>query len=148
MKIEYVKGDIFKTEHKYILHGCNAQGVMGAGIAKAIKDTYPYAFTEYSSIHKERGLALGETQFVRCRDKTVINAIIQQYYGRSKVRYVSYDAVSIVMATVEETLYGETIAMPMIGAGLGGGDWNVISSIIESELKTVQPVVYMIDKAM
>jgi len=42
-------------------------------------------------------------------------------------------------------LYGETIAMPKIGAGLAGGDWNVIESIIESELKTVQPIVFTLD---
>ena len=32
--------------------------------------------------------------------------------------------------------------MPLIGAGLGGGDWNVISAIIQSECKDVTPVVY------
>jgi len=36
-----------------------------------------------------------------------------------------------------------TVALPMIGAGLGGGDWNVISDIIETESKkALQPIVY------
>ncbi len=34
--------------------------------------------------------------------------------------------------------------MPMIGAGLGDGNWKAIAAIIESELKTVQPVVYIL----
>ena len=32
-----IKGNIFNTTVKYIMHQVNAQGVMGAGIAKAIK---------------------------------------------------------------------------------------------------------------
>jgi O-acetyl-ADP-ribose deacetylase (regulator of RNase III) len=36
------------------------------------------------------------------------------------------------------------VAMPQIGAGLGGGDWTVIAAIIESELTDVQPVVYIL----
>jgi O-acetyl-ADP-ribose deacetylase (regulator of RNase III) len=28
-----------------------------------------------------------------------------------------------------------SVAIPKIGAGLAGGDWNIISTIIEKELK-------------
>jgi O-acetyl-ADP-ribose deacetylase (regulator of RNase III) len=43
-------------------------------------------------------------------------------------------------------VYGiDEIAMPQIGAGLGGGDWNVIAAIIESELKNVKPYVYVLE---
>jgi hypothetical protein len=48
------------------------------------------------------------------------------------------------MASLEETLYGEEVAMPMIGSGLAGGDWNIIKAIIEAELKTVKPYVYQL----
>ena len=33
--------------------------------------------------------------------------------------------------------------MPQIGCGLAGGDWNIISKIIESECTNVFPVVYL-----
>ena len=40
---------------------------------------------------------------------------------------------------------GEThIALPQIGAGLGGGSWEVISAIIESDAKIYTPVVYIL----
>lgn len=146
MKIEYQKGDIFMSPYRFILHGCNAQGVMGAGFALQVKKIYPYAYKEYINNYEKKGLTLGETQFVKCRDRTIINSITQLTYGRKPgVRYVSYDAIALSLAMVEETLYGETIAMPKIGAGLAGGDWNVIEAIIESELKTVQPIVFTLD---
>ena len=34
------------------------------------------------------------------------------------------------------------IGLPLIGAGLGGGNWNIISSIIEEELTKIKPIVF------
>ena len=45
--IEYKNGDLLNVTEGIILHGCNGQGVMGAGVAKAIKMKYPEAFTAY-----------------------------------------------------------------------------------------------------
>jgi O-acetyl-ADP-ribose deacetylase (regulator of RNase III) len=36
------------------------------------------------------------------------------------------------------------VALPKIGSGLAGGDWKVISAIIENESKNYQPIVYVI----
>jgi len=36
--------------------------------------------------------------------------------------------------------------MPKIGAGLAGGDWNVIAAIIEEEFTAVQPIVYWLEE--
>ena len=143
-EIRYVKDDIFNFPGRFIAHGCNARGVMGSGVAKLIREKYPYAYKEYRSSFETKGLSLGEVQIVKCRDRTIINMILQENYGRDHKRYVSYDAVANAMVTIEEVLYGEEIAMPMIGSGLGGGKWSVIESIIKSELKTVQPYVYYI----
>ncbi len=35
--ITYKQGDLMKASETYIAHGCNAQGVMGSGVAKAIR---------------------------------------------------------------------------------------------------------------
>lgn len=148
MKIEYVLGDLFSTEHKYILHGCNSKGVMGSGIARTVRNLYPEAYEAYT-LWCSKGFRLGQALAVTCGDKVIINAVTQQNYGKvaeqigpNPVRYVSYDAIAEIMRDLNTLLKGETIAMPTIGAALGGGDWRVISSIIESELKDVQAVVY------
>jgi O-acetyl-ADP-ribose deacetylase (regulator of RNase III) len=147
MKIEYRKGDLLETDIKFIVHGCNAQGVMGSGIALAIKNKYPEAYTRYVDRHKNQPWQLGEIQVVKCSDKVIINAITQEFYGRDGKRYVNYDAVKEVMKRVNDIpkIYKAThIAMPMIGAGLGGGRWDLISYIIETHLTDIQPVVYQL----
>jgi len=142
MKIEYVKGDLFSTDAKYIIHGCNAQGVMGSGVAKIIRERYPEAYDEYRRFFEVEGnLVLGDVIWAESNGKWICNAITQQFYGRDGQRYVSYDAVAQAMWEINKFCPGP-VAMPKIGAGLGGGDWNVISAIIESELKDTKPFVY------
>lgn len=158
MQIEYVKGDLFSTNIKTIVHGCNAQGVMGSGVAKIIKERYPKAYQRYRNEYEQfHRLQLGHVIPVPCGDrindphnyKIIVNAITQDFYGRDGSRYVSYDAVAECMSTINKffEVYGiDEVAMPQIGAGLGGGDWNVLSAIIESELKNVRPVVYILEQ--
>lgn len=143
MKIQYEKGDVFVSPHRIIIHGVNAQGVMGAGFGARVKQEHPFAYREYIKAYEEFKLSLGTILVVRAGKRVIVHAVTQQYYGREKNRrYASYDAIAHAFAAVEETLYGQTVAMPMIGSGLAGGDWNVIEKIIESECKTVQPIVY------
>ena len=152
MKIIYRKGDLLQCEEKVLVHGCNAAGRMGAGVAKAIRIKYPEAYREYVQVHQTNGLGLGQIICVDCGDKLVINAITQERYGRAPIRYVSYSAVRKCMVRVNHFFdapcyvtyahWGRKVAMPRIGAGLAGGDWGTIAQIIEEESTNFQPVVY------
>lgn len=159
MKVEHRTGDLFKTAILHIVHGCNAQGVMGSGVARIVRDDFPEAYEEYVRAHKEcidgmsfteamftksSGLPMGMIQLVPSNGKVIINAITQERFGPPPTRYVSYDAVADAFHNINKVLAGHVthVAMPRIGAGLGGGDWNVIEAIIASEMTQVQPVVY------
>ncbi len=135
--IEYIKGDILKSGCKLIVHGCNAQGVMGSGLAKQIKEKYPKAYEDYVEMCREmpEESLLGSVNFSEQDDGTVIaNAITQLNFGKDGRRYVSYDAIDECFEDI--ALYCEVndimeIAIPRIGAGLGGGNWEIIESIIK-----------------
>lgn len=150
MKIEYRKGDLFSTDVEMILHGCNSKGVMGSGVAKIVRERFPAAYEAYA-LWCSKGFRLGQYLAVPERGKVIINAVTQQNYGKvadqtgpNPVRYVSYDAVAEIMHSLNKVYAGSVIAMPTIGAALGGGDWSVISAIIESELTDVKAVVYQL----
>lgn len=148
MKIEYRKGNLFDTDILHIVHGCNAQGVMGSGVAKIVKEQYFDAYKFYAEQYDEHGLKLGDVQFVPANGKVIVNAITQDNFGRTGEKFVDYEAVANCMKSINKLLKlnGEShVAMPQIGAGLGGGDWTVIAAIIESEMTDIQPVVYTLD---
>lgn len=143
MNIEYVYGDIFTTNCEYLIHGCNSRGLMGAGVAKMIKQKYPKAYQDYLDIYNNNGLILGDFYSSEQPDgKIIINAITQKDVGTDKIQ-VSYWAIANIFRNLNN-IGMKKVALPKIGSGLAGGDWKVISAIIENESKNYQPIVYVI----
>lgn len=141
--------DAFLDEDVIIVHGCNAQGVMGSGVARFVRDNFPKAYYDYVRVFEEQqGLSLGQVIMSEVLPRRIIaNAITQRYYGGDGKRYVDYDAVREsfrkVYTFAKDNNYGN-VAFPKIGAGLGGGDWGVIEKIIKEELKELNYVLYVV----
>ena len=148
MKIFYKTGNVVECSEKAILHGCNAQGVMGSGVAKAIKEKYPEAFSKYRKRQETSGLNLGDCIVAIGSDgKYIFNAITQEFYGKDGKRYLNYEALYNVLTGVNFAARQadiESIAMPKIGSGLAGGSWNIIQSMIEETSTDYKPIVYSI----
>lgn len=132
-------GDIFEgCENGYIMHGCNAQGVMGSGVARIIRNKYPKAYERYAE--QRPNYILGEVIPVKVADDlTIINAITQDLYGTDK-RHADYDAIRQAMkgakhlVTTDQFSTTRELHMPFIGAGLAGGDPATILAIMYEEL--------------
>jgi O-acetyl-ADP-ribose deacetylase (regulator of RNase III) len=156
MTLIYKQGDLLDAPEPIIIHGCNAMGVMGSGVARAIREKWPKAYTDYKYIYDVEGLSLGQIVWTITDGKYIANAITQKTYGRSFKRYVNYDAIETVFDKVRNEIESNTtmtaqgppyVAIPKIGAGLGGlggGDWSIISEIIDSVMYNYDIVVYEI----
>lgn len=151
--ITYKKGDLFADKHPAIAHGVNCQGVMGSGVAKEIKQRFPWAYDDYCQFCKSNspkellGLSRKSTAIELGYDTIIYHCFTQLTYGKEQFkRYVSYDAIDKSMYSLRYRLILQKtipyVAMPKIGAGLGGGDWNIIESIINTNLADVDVVVY------
>jgi O-acetyl-ADP-ribose deacetylase (regulator of RNase III) len=140
MKI--VNGDLIKLamEGKFdvIIHGCNCFCAMGAGIARSIKTQFPEAFQADLATEKGDRSKLGDfsqATFVRNgHDITVINAYTQFHYSGKGV-LADYDAIRSVFKKLKSQFSGKRFGFPLIGAGLAGGDWQIISEIIDQALQ-------------
>lgn len=150
MKIIYKVGSLLDAPEKILAHGCNSLGVMGAGVALAIKEKYEFAYKTYMMIHELGGLKLGVAVWSGNPDyKQVVNCIIQDNVGNGDKQYVNYDALRLCLEDINvhcKEFKEEFVAMPKIGCGLAGGDWKVVSKIIEESFQDVTPVVYVLDK--
>lgn len=71
--IKEVRGDLLAYDAKVRCHQVNCKGVMGAGLAKQVKEKYPEAYEQYKAMCDQFGSSLlGHTQFVICHDGTVM----------------------------------------------------------------------------
>ena len=148
-EISYRDGDVLKSTHTYIAHGCNCQGVMGKGVALQIKQNYPKAYEDYLK-GLDKGAKLGDVIVSDVgniiQPRLIFNCLTQfTYSSRLDIINVDYDAVRSCMLKINKFFEQNDkvyVGMPRIGAGLGGGDWDIISKIIEEESIYFTPVVY------
>lgn len=125
--LKVIKGNLWELapSNAIIVHGCNAQGVMGSGFAKQVKEMYPEAYEAYIDYHKTFGLGAGWIVPVAIGDMCIVNAITQYNYGRDPdVIYVRYHAVKSALEEVVKMNYENSrpIYLPFIGAGLANGN--------------------------
>ena len=120
--------DITKVDRGIIVHGCNAQGVMGSGVAKQLRAKYPQIFEDYVAHLElckiEDVPVLGFVSYTQVsKELYIANAITQEFYGRDGKQYVDYSA--LLYALSRTARYATDAQLPVhlpyiIGAGLGG----------------------------
>jgi O-acetyl-ADP-ribose deacetylase (regulator of RNase III) len=132
VKYNEIKGnllDLFdQGEFEIIAHGCNCQGMMGAGIASQIKQRYPLAY--YADIFDKRmdSEKLGDFS---TPDDIIFNLYTQLYPGPN----ARYDALSLCLYKLNNYLpKNSIIGLPQIGCGIGGLDFDKVRKIIQKEL--------------
>ena len=84
---------------------------------------------------------------IECEKLYVANAITQEYYGYDNVKYVSYDGIEKAFQTiVKMNMHNNLpICFPKIGSHLGGGNWKIISTIIDETVpNTMEKRLYVI----
>lgn len=155
-----VEGDLIKlakqAKFDVIAHGCNCHSTMGAGIAPQMArafgaDNFP--MEQWGSTIQKLGnidyqtIVLGGSTTWSLEDfknnqnepeLVVVNAYTQYNYGRNHVdgtfKPLDYEALTLCMRKMNKVFKGKHIGLPQIGAGLAGGDWEVIKKIIQTEL--------------
>lgn len=144
--IKYVQGDLFDASEQVIAHGCNCSGGFGSGVAGIIARKYPGVRNAYMDKFHDSGWKLGEIQpvFSITADKYIVNCATQQAYLPRGVCHADYEAIATAMLSVKEFAQqkGLSIAIPKIGAGLAGGDWNIIENILETVFSDYDITVY------
>lgn len=128
--ITYVNKDITTVESGLIIQGVNCQGVMGSGVAAAIREKWSEVYTEYCDFCDATTSTklLGQVNFVRIDfNLYVANCFTQLYYGRDNLRYADPAAIQKCLIDVYDwcaTNKVYDIYTVPIGCGLGGLDWK------------------------
>lgn len=126
-------GDLFTTGLVAIGHGVNLRGVMGAGVARLVREKYPDAEEKYVEACAANALHPGAVQVLELWDTCIIvNMATQIAPGpHAKIDLIDLAARNVVMELTWR--YGLLkLAIPRIGCGIGGLDWDKVEPVFQA----------------
>lgn len=145
--IEYETGDILKANAQALVNTVNCVGVMGKGIALQFKLKFPENFRAYEKVCKHDDLQPGRL-FVFERGKLfkekegpdyIVNFPTKKHWrSPSRLEYIEKGMDALVREIKELKI--TSIAIPPLGCGNGGLDWEDVEAIIEQKMEAVPEV--------
>ncbi|MEN3753692.1 macro domain-containing protein [Mangrovibacter sp. SLW1] len=141
--IEYKHGDILQSETEAIINTVNCVGVMGRGIALQFKNAYPENFKAYAVACKAEQVVPGKMFVFETRMLTgpryIINFPTKRHWkGKSRIEDIVAGLEDLVSVIQRYDI--RSIAIPALGSGLGGLDWNEVKPLIESAVQPLEAV--------
>lgn len=135
MPIQLIEQDLLRINDGIIAHQTNCLGVVG-GLAKQMALYYPRWYEEYRLYCLEKGsTALGTIQCSSVNKVMIISLFGQDRisYRRRATNYEALEQSLELLGLLGEVHTDKKIYLPyMLGCGLGGGDWAVVSKLIEN----------------
>ena len=151
MAIRIKNGDILKAPVEAIVNPINTVGVMGAGLARQIRERYPDHYAAYREACRRGEVRIGR-MFVHDRGEGARPRIIIGFPTKtdwrlpSKMEYIQAGLEDLVRVVREHGI--RSIAVPALGAGLGGLDWRVVRPVILRALSGVEADVWVFEPVL
>ena len=137
-KIEFRSGNIFDADVEALVNTVNCVGVMGRGIALQFKKTFPDNFRAYAKACEFNEVRLGKMFVFETNQLDKFRYIINfptKNHWRKNSRIEDIEAGLDNLTHVIRKRQIHSIAIPSLGCGLGGLDWQDVRPQIESALK-------------
>ena len=146
--ITYRQGNLLEAHTEAVVNTVNTVGVMGKGIALMFKDAFPGNFRIYEEACRRKEVRIGH-MFVTATDSLsgpqwIINFPTKKHWRQpSKLEWIEEG-----LRDLQRVIRGKhihSIAIPPLGSGNGGLDWNDVRLLVErilSPLEETEVVVY------
>lgn len=146
--ITYRQGNLLEAEVEAVVNTVNTVGVMGKGIALMFKERYPENYKIYADACKVGDVQLGKMFVTESGELTgpkfIINFPTKKHWRYpSKAEWIASGLEDLKKVIAEKKI--TSIALPPLGCGNGGLEWNQVKSLIEQAvdpLKDVEFIVY------
>ncbi len=141
--IKFKRGDILRDDAEALVNTVNCVGVMGRGIALQFKKAFPANFKAYAAACK-RGEVRPGRMFVYetgqiTNPRYIINFPTKRHWrGKSRIEDIEVGLQALVEEIRSRGI--RSIAIPPLGAGLGGLDWAEVRPRIERAMAPLTDV--------
>jgi O-acetyl-ADP-ribose deacetylase (regulator of RNase III) len=142
--IKFLKGNLLEAPAEAVVNTVNTVGVMGKGIALMFKEAFPENFKRYEDACKKEEVRVGhmfvtENLSLQGGPRWIINFPTKQHWRQpTRLEWV-VEGLKDLRRVIEEQGI-RSIAIPPLGCGNGGLDWNAVRPRIESALADLSDV--------
>ena len=145
--IHYKTGNLLDSKAEALVNTVNRVGVMGKGIALQFKNMFPNNFKIYAKACKDKELKVGtllvtEEESLLSGKKIIVNFPTKTSW-RLPSEYIFIEKGIDELVKVIKDKNIKSIAIPPLGAGNGGLDWNKVKPILEKNLKDLDSEIYI-----
>lgn len=141
--IRYIRGNLLQADTEAVVNAVNTVGVMGKGIALAFRQTYPANFAEYEVACKAQQVRTG-CMFVTANrvpdgPRWIINFPTKRHWREPS----RFEWIEEGLTDRRRVILGHkirSIAIPPLGCGLGGLDWEQVRPAIAGALDELSDV--------
>jgi len=136
--LRFTTGNILDSSAEALVNTVNTVGVMGKGIALQFKQAFPHNFNVYQQACLNGQLTTGRILAVKdsellLGERLIINFPTKQHWKMpSKYEYVESGLIALVAYLQANPV--KSMAMPALGCGNGGLDWQKVKPMIENHL--------------
>jgi O-acetyl-ADP-ribose deacetylase (regulator of RNase III) len=147
--IEFAKGNLLEAPVEALVNTVNTVGVMGKGIALQFRQAFPAMFRDYEKACKNGEVQLGRVYLFDLgglpdRPQWIINFPTKEHW-RASSRIADIEAGLTDLVDQIRKLGIQSIALPPLGCGNGGLDWNDVRPKIEAafaKLPSIRVLLY------
>lgn len=135
--IKFVTGDLFESGADCLINTVNCEGFMGKGIAYQFKMRFPNNNIDYEKACKAGTLRVGTIHIYKEEGVWIVNFPTKnKWREKSKTEYVEKGLDRLVEFIIKNN--PKTIAIPPLGCGNGGLDWNTVKNMIVEKLQGIE----------
>lgn len=141
--IRYTQGNLLDADAEAVVNTVNTVGVMGKGIALMFKEAFPDNFKRYASACKAEEIKVGKVFITERHElmgpKWIVNFPTKQHWRYpTKLAWVVAGLKDLHTFILDKGI--KSIALPPLGCGNGGLDWDVVRTEIEAALSDLVDV--------
>lgn len=141
--LRYAQGNLLDAPADALVNTVNEVGVMGKGIALMFKEGYPEASAEYEREAKAERVKVGNVLAVPNQrlmgPRWIIHFPTKKHWRNpSKLEWVRAGLRDLVRVVREKNI--QSIALPPLGCGNGGLDWELVKREIEAAAEEIPDV--------
>jgi O-acetyl-ADP-ribose deacetylase (regulator of RNase III) len=139
--IKFISGDMFDIDADILVNTINCVGVMGCGVALAFKKKYPYMFKRYRYLCRSNQMHPGILWNYKTPDgKLIVNFPTKDHWREpSRYSYIEH-GLEELRSLLKEADKDTSIALPALGCGHGGLDWDIVKEMISEQLSDLDNV--------